>query len=120
MLTVHRELAVAIVLAALGGSIWAGYAAYRLRWSTRLALLGSLTTVAIALQALFGVLLAAGGQRPQDPLHFVFGPATLLALPLARLAGRTGSDRAAGLLVCAGWLATLALSLRATGTGGLG
>ena len=120
MVTAHRELAVAIVLLALAGSIWSGYVAYRARWSSRLGILGSITTFAIALQALFGVLLATGGQRPQDPLHFVFGPATLLVLPLARLAGRTASDRTDRFLVCAGWLATLALSLRATGTGGLG
>ena len=119
-MTAHRELAVVIVLLALGGTIWSGYVAYKARWSSRLGALGSITTFAIALQALFGVLLAAAGQRPQDPLHFVFGPATLVALPMARLAARRGSDRAAGLVVCAGWLATLALSLRATGSGGLG
>lgn len=67
---------------------------------------------------MFGVVLAAGGQRPQDALHFVFGPATLLALPVARIASRGRAARTIWLILGAGWLATLALSLRATGTGG--
>ena len=98
--------------------MWAGYVASRPRGSGRVALLGSVTTVAIALQAVFGVVLATAGQRPQDGLHFLFGPLTLLALPAARWAGRGREDRAHALIVALGWLVTLGLALRATGTGG--
>lgn len=120
LITAHRELAVAIVLLALAGSIWAGYVASRLRGGNRLGLYGWATTAVLVLQALFGVLLAALGSRPQDGLHLLFGPLTLLALPGVRwiAAGEGASGRGRALLVAAGWVVTLALSLRAVGTGG--
>lgn len=118
LVSAHRELAVAIVLLALAGSLWAGYVASRLRRSGRLPFLGSLATVAVALQALFGIVLAAAGQRPQDGLHFLFGPLTLLALPVARWAARDRAPRHGAVIVATGWLITLGLGLRAVGTGG--
>lgn len=115
----------AVVLLALVGTIWAGYVASRLRGRGRLGTFASLATTAIALQAVFGIVLAIVGARPQDGLHFVFGPLTLLALPGARwlAAGRgTGarltSPRAQAVAVTTGWALTLALGLRAVGTGG--
>ena len=120
LITAHRELAVVIVLLALAGAIWAVYIAFRLRAGRRLPLFGSLTTLAMVLQAVFGIVLAAAGARPQDGLHFVFGPLTLLALPGARgiAAGQRASQRAAAVTIALGWVVTLGLSLRAVGTGG--
>lgn len=120
LITAHREFAVAIVLLALAGAIWAVYVAFRLRAARRLPLFGSLTTLALVLQAVFGIVLAAAGARPQDGLHFVFGPLTLLALPGARgvAAGQRASQRTAAVTIALGWVVTLGLSLRAVGTGG--
>ena len=120
LITAHRELAVAIVLIALAGAVWAAYAAYRLRAGRRLAPFGSLMTLLLLLQAAFGIALAAAGARPQDGLHFVFGPLTLLALPGARwiATGQRASQRAVAVTIALGWVATLGLSLRAVGTGG--
>ena len=119
MATLHQKLAVVIVLASLGGAIWSGYAAYKAVDSPRLPTAGWVTAAAIALQAIAGSVLALGGNRPAEPWHFVFGPLTLLALPVAILAGRGRSSRTASLIVFAGWLVTFGLSLRAVGTGGL-
>jgi len=116
---VHRELTVVIVLLALGGTVWSGYVAYRRHASRRLTQLGVVTVVALALQALTGIVLAAGGGRPQDPLHFLYGPATIVALPAAMAAARGREARAAAVILGAGWLVTLALGLRAAGSGGL-
>lgn len=119
LITAHRELAVAIVLVALLGTIWAVYGASRLRSGGRLGLYGSAATVVVALQAVFGIVLAALGARPQDGLHFVFGPLTLLALPGARwIATGPHSQRARAWTIAAGWAVTLGLTLRAVGTGG--
>ena len=120
LITAHREFAVAIVLFALAGAIWAVYVAFRMRAGRRLPLFASLTTLALVLQAVFGIVLAAAGARPQDGLHFAFGPLTLLALPGARgiAAGQRASQRAAAVTVALGWVVTLGLSLRAVGTGG--
>ena len=120
LITAHRELAVATVLLALIGAIWAGYVAYRSRAGRRLPVFGSLLTMLLVLQAVFGIVLAGAGARPQDGLHFVFGPLTLLALPGARwfAAGQSMSERSRAAAVAAGWVVTLGLSLRAVGTGG--
>lgn len=120
VVTAHRELAVAIVLIALLGTIWAGYVASRLRGGGRIGLYGSLTTATLALQAVFGIVLAGAGARPEDGLHFLFGPLTLLALPGARgiAAAPSASGRTRALVVAGGWVVTLGLSLRAAGTGG--
>ena len=119
MATLHQKLTVAIVLAALGGSIWAGYAAYKSRPSPRLRAAGWAMVAALLLQGVSGAVLAAAGNRPAEPLHFIVGPLTLLALPAALLAGRGRSGRADGLIALAGWLVTFGLALRSAGSGGL-
>lgn len=106
------------MLLALAGSMWAGYVASRMRRGGRLPQLGSLTTAAIGLQAIFGIVLVAVGARPQDGLHFLFGPLTLVALPVARWAARGRTPRRETLVVVTGWLITLGLGLRAVGSGG--
>jgi asparagine N-glycosylation enzyme membrane subunit Stt3 len=117
--TAHQKLAVVIVLVALGGTMWAAYCAYHSRWSGRLTLFGGVAVAAIAAQALLGTILGVSGSRPVDPLHFVFGPATLLALPIAARVARGREPRPAALILGAGWFITLVLSLRAAGTGGV-
>lgn len=120
LIAAHRELAVAIVLLSLVGAIWSGYFAYRLRAARRLPTFGSVITLVVVLQGAFGIVLAAVGARPQDGLHFLFGPLTLLALPGARwiAAGQRTSQRSRAVTIALGWVVTLGLSLRAVGTGG--
>ena len=119
MTAVHQKLAVAIVLLSLVGVLWAASRASKQLMSERLRWFGWLTVAAIALQAVTGAVLAATGSRPADPTHLVFGPATLLALPLAMFAGRGRSARVDSYIFAAGWAVTFVLSLRDVGTGGL-
>lgn len=119
MATLHQKLTVVIVLAALGGSIWSGYVAYKGHLAPRLRTAGWVMVVALVLQGASGMVLGLSGNRPVDASHFVFGPLTLLVLPIALLAGRGRSQRAESLIAFAGWLVTFGLSLRAAGTGGL-
>lgn len=107
------------MLAALAGAIWSGYWAYTGRTGTRLRDAAWLVTTAIGLEALSGAISGFGGLRPAEPLHFVVGPLTLLALPAAVLLSRGRSERTASYVLFAGWLVTFVLSLRATGSGGL-
>jgi hypothetical protein len=74
----------------------------------------------IGLQAVFGIVLAAMGDRPADgTTHFIVGPLTLFVLPLARrVAGRRTSDRAATAVIAVAWFLLLLLTLRAVGSGG--
>ncbi len=51
---------------------------------------------ALVVNLLIGAVLLAGGRRPEDPLHLLYGPAALVTLPIGRwLATRrgTGADR---------------------------
>jgi hypothetical protein len=116
--TAHQKLAVVIVLVSLGGTMWAGYSAYHSRLGGRLLFFGWVALAAIAAQALLGIILGISGSRPADGLHFVFGPATLVALPLAARAARGREPQRAALILAVGWFITLVLSLRAVGTGG--
>src|ERR1700726_4317336 len=106
MATLHQKLAVVIVLAALGGAIWSGYAAYKAAYGPRLRTAGWVAVAAIAVQAIAGSIQALGGNRPAESSHFVVGPLTLLALPVAMLAARGRSPRTESLIVFAGWLVT--------------
>jgi len=116
--TAHQKLAVVIVLVSLGGTLWSAYSAYHARLSGRLIFLTWTAVAAIGVQALIGVILTVSGSRPVDALHFVFGPATLLALPVSERAARDREPRRAALILGAGWFLTLVLSLRAAGSGG--
>jgi len=118
MATIHQKLAVFVVLMSLLGALWAGYSASHRRVGERLHWLAWLTVALTAVEAIAGVAAAGGGARPSDPLHFVFGPAAVLALPAGLLISRARSPRAASVIVLAAWLITLVLSLRAAGTGG--
>lgn len=115
--SLHRLLSLGLVLAALGGTMLAivrlraGEAGGRLRrWTGVVAVL-------VAADGVAGMLLALGGRRPADPLHLVVGPAALLALPLALVAGRRAGGRAQAWWLFLGWIVLLGLSLRAVGTG---
>ncbi len=73
----------------------------------------------IGLQAVFGIVLAIMGHRPADGgTHFVVGPLTLFALPLARRVAAGRSDRAASAILAVAWFVLMLLTLRAVGSGG--
>lgn len=120
MATAHQKLAVAVVLLALLGTLWSGYFAYKGRATRQLRAAGLMMVAVLAAQAVLGIVLALQGVRPHDSLHFVWGPAAIVALPLALGLGRGRAPRTEAVIATAGWLLTLALSLRAVGTGGLG
>jgi hypothetical protein len=71
---------------------------------------------------LVGAVLLVTGSRPADPLHFVYGPAALLALPIAIWVGargtRAGSSRVRrDAWTAGGGLVLLGIVLRLFATG---
>lgn len=74
-----------------------------------------MTMAAIAVQVVIGIVLVIAGHRP-PLLHWFYGAATLLALPLAMLIGsrRAGQEP---LWVVGGAVAALLFALRAMATG---
>jgi len=75
-----------------------------------------LMLVALAVQVVIGVVLVATGQRP-PLLHWIYGAATLAALPVAMLVGRRLGDREEHLWLVGGAVATVLLAFRAVSTG---
>ena len=50
----------------------------------------------VAANAILGLVLLGGGSRPADPLHLLYGPAALIALPLGRWLGRRSGPGSGG------------------------
>jgi hypothetical protein len=114
---VHQRLANAVLLLGLVGALWAAQNLWRRRVSPALRAYLRLTEGAILVQALLGLGLFIGGRRPLQGLHWFYGPAVLLSLPVAwsLTRGRDERREAWGLLL--GSLAVFLFSIRAVGTG---
>jgi peptidoglycan/LPS O-acetylase OafA/YrhL len=116
--SVHHRLADAVLLLGLVGTAWAALCVLRRRPSPGLRAFIRLSAAAVAVQAVVGIALAAGGHRPQDTIHFFYGPAVLLSLPLALLAGSRRDERGEHLALLCGCVAVVLFSIRAIQTGG--
>jgi hypothetical protein len=114
---VHQRLANAILLLSLVGVVWAAQNALRRRVSPSLRAYLILTELAIVVQAMVGIVLFATGHRPQQGIHWFYGPAVLLSLPVARSLTMRGDERREALGLLLGSLAVFLFTLRAIGTG---
>ena len=129
VLLVHELLAAAAVIGALTvvvAGAWSVIAGRRSggrsdhRSALDRAILAVLATISGA--GLLGVLLLVTGARPTDPLHYLYGPAGLVALPIAILFGaRTppadGSRVRRDLWTVIGAIALLGILFRLYATG---
>jgi hypothetical protein len=76
-----------------------------------------LAFAAVVLQGIGGASLLLAGQRPGDALHVMYGPLTLVSLPLALLYSRNRAPRREAWILAAGFLLALLLAVRAVMTG---
>ena len=117
MVEVHHRLAEAVRLLGVVGALWAAYCVIRRTHSPGLRVYVLLSEAVIAVQAVLGIGLALAGHRPHDNLHFIYGPAVLLSLPVAYLIGTRTDERGEHLALLGGCVAVVLLSLRAIQTG---
>ena len=98
MVTLHVILAVVATAASLvviASAIWSAVAGRRSvgrrdhRSAVDRAVLAVLGSALAA--GLIGTVLLVTGSRPADPLHFVYGPAAVIALPVAIWVGARGT-----------------------------
>jgi hypothetical protein len=130
MTDAHQFLArvvVAATIAMLLASLWSVIAARRSegRVDHRFAVdrLVLLAVGLIAANGIVGSFLLAGGSRPADALHLLYGPAALVTLPIGVWLSRRGADvagapaprRYGGLVVAAVVLLGIELRLFMTG-----
>ena len=118
MIDVHQRVGAAIIVLGVVGAAWAAVQLWRRTVSPTFRAYVRLLAGLIALQAVFGIVLVIGGNRPTEGLHFIYGPATLLALPVAigLSFGRDARGEASTLLL--GCVAVVLLAARAVTTGG--
>jgi len=116
--SVHQRLAEAVLLLGIVGTLWAAGSIVLRRPSPGLRVYVILSEGVVGLQALLGIGLAIAGHRPHDSLHFVYGPAVLLSLPVAMFLGRRMEERGEHLALLGGCTAVVLLSIRAIQTGG--
>jgi len=114
---VHQRLANAILLLGLLGTLWGLENMVRRRVSPALRAYLRLTFLAIVVQGVVGLVLFAGGNRPAEGLHWIYGPATLLSLPVAWSLSSGSDQRREAVALFGGALAVFLFSLRAIGTG---
>ena len=118
MVAVHQRLGVALVVVAAVGAILGFLGAARGGPSPALRVFARLTTLVFAIQVVAGLLLLASGHRPGASLHYVYGAAALLAVPVGIAAGARGDARREAWALCLGLLAATLIAARAVGTGG--
>lgn len=114
---VHQRLSNAVLLLGLVGTVWALENMLRRRVSPALRAYLRLTFLAIVVQGAVGLVLFFTGSRPAQGLHWFYGPAVLLSLPVAWSFARPGDERREALALFAGSLAVFLFSIRALGTG---
>ena len=71
----------------------------------------------VGVQVVIGLVLVATGDRPQQLLHWFYGAATLLSLPLAMVIGKRLGGREEQVWLAGGAVMTLLFALRALATG---
>lgn len=114
-MTIHSRLAIALVALSVVGLAWSLVGWRRTVVHPGLRAFALLVLAATALQGLLGVALAITGHRPAAGLHFLYGPATLLAAAWGAAPRR--NQRAARNALAIGMGAMFLMSIRAVGTG---
>jgi hypothetical protein len=114
---VHQRLANAVLLLGAVGTLWAAFNIWQRRVSPALRAYLRLTEGAILVQALVGLGLFISGRRPAQGLHWFYGPAVLLSLPVAWTLTRGVGERREAWGLMLGSLAVFLFSIRAVLTG---
>jgi hypothetical protein len=118
MSTVHMRLGVALVVVVAVGALWALVGAFRGDTSPALRAFARLSALGLLVQVVLGLLLLAGGHRPANGLHYVYGGVVLLCIPVGIAYGAGGDTRREAWGMCFGLIAALLLAARAVTTGG--
>lgn len=114
---VHDRVGFIVTFVAVVGALAALVALLRPRLMPAVRVYLRLTVAAVAVQAGIGVVLVFAGQRPSQGIHWFYGAATLLAMPVAFAIGSRMGAREEPLWVVGGAVATVLFAARALATG---
>lgn len=113
----HDRFGFIVTFVAVVGALAAVAALLRPAWMPAVRAYLRLTVAAVALQAVIGIVLVITGARPSQGIHWFYGAATLLAMPVAFAIGGRMSAREEPLWMAGGAVATVLLATRAITTG---
>ncbi|MFN2581519.1 MAG: hypothetical protein ABR498_02115 [Candidatus Dormibacteria bacterium] len=114
---VHDRFGFVVLIVAGVGAVAAVIALLRPRLLPMVRVYLRLTAVIAAVQVAIGIALVIGGMHPSQGIHWFYGAATLVALPIAMWIGSRLGAREEPLWVMGGAVATVLFALRAVGTG---
>lgn len=113
----HDQLGFIVTVLAAGGAVATIVSLFRPQVLATVRVYLILAAGVVALQVVVGLVLVLTGSRPTQLIHWFYGGATLLALPLCALIGRGRPERQERLWLAGGAVATFLFALRALTTG---
>jgi heme A synthase len=114
---IHDRYGFVLTVVAAVGAVAAVATLFRPRIAPLVRLYLRAVIALVAVQVAIGVVLVATGDRPQQLIHWFYGAATLLTLPLAMLIGKRLGGREELIWLAGGAVMTLLFALRAIATG---
>ena len=114
-MSVHGQVGLIITIVVASSVLVALLGLRRAQMVPVVRLYANMTMAVVAVQVVIGIVLVIAGHRP-PLLHWFYGAATLLALPVAMLIG-SRRERQEPLWLVGGAVAALLFALRAMTTG---
>ena len=114
-MTLHGQVGLVVTIVVASSVLVAVFGLRRAQMVQVTRVYVRMTVAAIALQVVIGIVLVVAGHRP-PVLHWFYGVATLVALPLAMLIG-SSRERQEPVWLVGGAVATLLFAFRAMTTG---
>jgi heme A synthase len=114
---IHDRYGVVLTAVAALGAIAAIVSLFRPRILPIVRLYLRVTIGLVAIQVAIGILLVATGHTPTQLIHWFYGAATLLTLPLAMVIGKRLGGRDEQIWLAGGAVLTLLFLFRAIATG---
>ena len=114
---IHDRYGLVLTVIAALGAIVAIASLFRPRILPAVRIYLRVTVAVVAVQVVIGLVLVATGERPAQILHWLYGAATLLALPLAMWVGGKLGGREQHLWLVGGAVLTVLFAFRALATG---
>ena len=114
---IHDRFGFIVTVVAAVGALGAVFALLRPTLLPAMRVYLRLTGGIAAIQVVIGIVLVATGSRPSQGIHWFYGAATLISLPLAMWIGSRLGAREEPLWIAGGAVATVLFALRAIGTG---
>jgi hypothetical protein len=115
--SIHARLGIAVVVVAAVGAVLVLVARGRPDAVPTVRVFVRLCAAAAVVEAVIGLVLLAIGERPAEGIHYFYGAATVLPIPIAEVYARRFPARNETMLLLAGAAATALFGLRAITTG---